>query len=150
MHLTVKHFQDLTADELFAIYRLRVAVFVVEQRCPYQEVDEADRAAYHVWLSDEQGIQAYLRVLPAGVTYPEASVGRVIAARRREGLGTRILREGIRVAKEKLNARSLYIGAQTYARGLYEKAGFVQASAEYMEDGIPHIHMRLSLEGENA
>lgn len=141
MELTVKHFSQLTRDELFAIYKLRVAVFVVEQQCAYPEVDDADKTAYHLWLSDAGGIQAYLRVLPPHATFDTASIGRVIAVKRRQGLGGRIVAEGIRAAREKFGAEAITIEAQTYARGLYEKAGFVQSSEEFLEDGIPHIQM---------
>lgn len=61
MELVVKHFSELSADELFELYKLRVSVFVVEQKCPYQEVDDADRAAYHIWLKDENGIEKPMR-----------------------------------------------------------------------------------------
>ena len=145
MELVIKHFDELSTHELYEILKLRVSVFVVEQNCPYQEIDDADQKAYHVYLKDETGIQAYLRVLPKGVTFQEASVGRVIAVKRRCGLGSRILSEGIKVAKERFGAKCLVIGAQVYARGLYEKAGFVQSSPEYLEDGIPHIEMTLQL-----
>ncbi len=141
MELTVKHFSQLTRDELFAIYKLRVAVFVVEQQCAYPEVDDADKTAYHLWLSDAGGIQAYLRVLPPHATFDTASIGRVIAVKRRQGLGGRIVAEGIRAAREKFGAEAITIEAQTYARSLYEKAGFVQSSEEFLEDGIPHIQM---------
>ena len=141
MELFVKHFSQLTRDELFEIYKLRVAVFIVEQQCAYPEVDDADRQAYHIWLRDGDGIQAYLRVLPAGATFDTVSIGRVIAVKRRCGLGSRIVAEGIRAAKEKFGARVITIEAQTYAKGLYEKAGFIQSSEEFLEDGIPHIQM---------
>lgn len=147
LELVVKHFSQLTADELADLYRLRVAVFVVEQKCPYQEVDLADKAAYHVWLRNGEGIQAYLRVLPAGTNFDEPSIGRVIAVKRRCGLGSRILRAGIQVARERLGAGSIVLEAQVYARGLYEKQGFVPVSEEFLEDGIPHIRMRLRLDG---
>ena len=142
MERIVRHFDELTTRELFDLYKLRVSVFVVEQNCPYQEVDDADRVSYHVWLRDEDGIAAYLRVIPAGVSFEDVSIGRVIAVRRRCGLGTRIVEEGIRVAREKLQARRITIEAQTYARALYEKLGFRQTSAEFLEDGIPHIRMQ--------
>ena len=74
MKLFVKHFSELTARELYEIYKLRVSVFVVEQKCYYQEVDDADKDAYHVWLRDEDGIEAYARVLPRGATFPEVSI----------------------------------------------------------------------------
>ena len=142
MERIVRHFDELTTRELFDLYKLRVSVFVVEQNCPYQEVDDADRVSYHVWLRDEDGIAAYLRVIPAGVSFEDVSIGRVIAVRRRCGLGTRIVEEGIRVAREKLRAQRITIEAQTYARALYEKLGFRQTSAEFLEDGIPHIRMQ--------
>ena len=145
MELTVKHFSQLSAEELFEIYRLRVSVFIVEQRCPYQDVDDEDRTAYHLWLRDENGIAAYARLLPPGVTFPTAAIGRVIAVRRRCGLGTRIVDAAINAAREKLSADVITIEAQVYARSLYEKAGFVQTSEEFLEDGIPHVQMQLRL-----
>lgn len=142
MELTVKHFSELTAEELFEIYKLRVSVFIVEQNCPYQEVDDADPESYHVYMKDNDGIQAYLRVIPKGVTHDDVSIGRVISVKRRCGIGTEIVKAGVAVAKEKLNAESISIGAQTYARKLYEDIGFVQSGDEYLEDGIPHIPMK--------
>lgn len=145
MELTVKHFSELSAEELFEIYKLRVSVFIVEQKCPYQDVDDADRTAYHLWLRDENGIAAYARLLPPGVTFPTAAIGRVIAVRRRCGLGTRIVDAAINAAREKLSADVITIEAQVYAQSLYEKAGFVQTSEEFLEDGIPHVQMQLRL-----
>ena len=146
MELVIKHFKELTTEELFAIYKLRTAVFVVEQNCPYQEVDDADRVAYHLYLRDEDGIAAYLRVLPQGVAHEAAAIGRVISVKRRMGLGTKIVQAGIAVAKEKFHADCLEIGAQTYVRKLYENVGFIQSGPEYVEDGIPHIPMMLNLD----
>ena len=145
MELTVKHFRELTAEELYDIYRLRAAVFVVEQNCVYQDVDDADKTAYHLWLSDEDGIQAYLRVLQKGARFEDVSIGRVIAVKRRRRLGSQILAAGIQTAKEKFKAKRIVIEAQIYARKLYENAGFVQTSGEFLEDGIPHIQMTLEL-----
>lgn len=145
MELIQKHFSQLTTLELQKLYQLRVAVFVVEQQCPYQEVDAADVSAFHLWLQEGEEILAYLRVLPKGVNFDEVSIGRVIALRRRQGLGSRILSAGIRTAREQLGAESIVLEAQVYARGLYEKAGFQPVSEEFLEDGIPHIRMRLTL-----
>ena len=145
MELVVKHFSELSAEELFEIYKLRVSIFVVEQNCPYQEVDDADRVAYHLWLKDEDGIEAYARVLPQGAAFPTASIGRVIAVKRRCGLGSKIVEAAIDVAKTKFRAEKLTIEAQVYARSLYEKHGFYQTSEEFLEDGIPHIQMQLNL-----
>jgi len=147
MELIVRHFSELSREELFEIYRLRVSVFVVEQQCPYQEIDDADRLAYHVYLKDAEGIQAYLRVLPPKAVFDTAAIGRVIAVKRRCGLGTEIVAAGIKVAEEKFGAKTIKIEAQTYARGLYEKLGFVQTSEEFLEDGIPHIGMTWTAPG---
>ena len=141
MELKIKHFCELSAQELFAIYKLRVSVFVVEQNCPYQEVDDADEHAYHVWFEDEDGIEAYLRVVEPGVVFPECAIGRVIAVKRRCGLGTKIVSAGLRAAQERYGAEAVRIEAQTYARKLYEGLGFVQTTEEFLEDGIPHIGM---------
>ena len=141
MELICKHFTQLTRDELFQIYKLRVAVFIVEQQCAYPEIDDADQVAWHLWLQDGDGIAAYLRVLPPGATFDTASLGRVIAVKRRQGLGSRIVAAGIRAAQGQFGAQTITIEAQTYARSLYERAGFVQTSQEFLEDGIPHIRM---------
>ena len=145
MELIVKHFSELSAEELFEIYKLRVSVFIVEQSCPDQDIDDADKSAYHVWLRDEDGIEAYARVLPAGVAFPTAAFGRVIAVKRRCGLGTKIVAAAIETARDKLGADMITIEAQVYARSLYENLGFRQTSEEFLEDGIPHIQMQLEL-----
>ena len=97
---TVKTFDQLTLEELYDILRLRVDVFVVEQQCPYPELDGKDREALHVFARDQEGIQAYLRVLRPGVSFSEASLGRVISRRRRQGLGTQLLQRGLLAAEE--------------------------------------------------
>ena len=145
MELVIKHFGELTVRELHDILRLRSEIFVVEQNCVYQDIDGCDPHGYHLYLRDEDGIVAYLRVLPAGVRYAEVSLGRVVSAKRRRGHATRLLREGIAVAREKFGAESIMIGAQKYARALYEGVGFAPYGDDYLEDGIPHIHMRLDL-----
>lgn len=142
-----KRFEELTTAELYEILKLRASVFVVEQSCPYLDPDGLDQKALHVWLAGEEGILAYLRVMPRGAESEHVSIGRVVAARRRCGLGTQILREGVRAARELFHADSVYLEAQSYARGLYEKQGFRQISAEFLLDGIPHIKMLLDGEG---
>ena len=141
MYLQIKRFHELTTDELYAILKLRVDVFVVEQRCPYGEIDGLDQKALHVWLQDEEGIEAYVRVLDKGVKSEHAAIGRVIAVKRRMGLGTKIVQAGLDAAREYYGADAVYIEAQTYARSLYENLGFRQISGEFQEDGIPHIQM---------
>lgn len=145
MEITVKHFSELTATELFEIYRIRSAVFVVEQNCPYQDIDVADKEAYHIWIQDEGRVVAYARVLPPGTTFETVAIGRVLSVKRRCGVATLLMREAINVAQEKFSADKITLGAQVYAKSLYEKVGFHQISDEYLEDGIPHILMELLL-----
>ena len=145
VELVIKEFSELTTDELFEILKLRVTVFVVEQNCCWQEIDDFDRQSIHVYLKDSSGILAYLRVVPSGLVCDDVSIGRVIAAKRRCGLGTRVLSEGIKAAKEKFNADVISIEAQSYAKEFYEKAGFVQTSEEFLDTGIPHIQMKLKI-----
>ena len=143
MELRVKRFHELTTDELYRILKLRVSVFVVEQNCPYMELDDCDQNAVHVWLEDKDGIQAYLRVMDSGIENESVSIGRVIALKRRQGLGSQVLSEGIRAAKDFFHADTIYLEAQVYAKGLYEKQGFRQISEEFLLDGIPHVRMLL-------
>ena len=143
MQVIVKKFSELNTEELYSIMELRVAVFVVEQNCPYVEIDGLDRDAVHVWLEEGGRILAYLRVMDRGVESEYVSIGRLLAAERRKGYGTRILSEGIRVAREYFGADRIYLEAQVYARGLYEKQGFKAVSEEFLLDGIPHVKMML-------
>lgn len=145
MELLVKHFDELTNDELYEILKIRVDVFVVEQKCPYPEIDGKDKNAYHLFLRDERGIAAYLRVLDRGVSFNEPSLGRILTARRGEGLGIRIVSEGIKFAAEKFSAAKIKIEAQVYAKGFYEKLGFRQCSEPFWDDGIEHIAMQLTM-----
>lgn len=143
MELIIKHFKDLNTNELFNIYKLRISVFVVEQNCPYQEVDDIDKNAYHLYLIENNDILAYARVF--SIDDSTMAIGRVIATKRRCGLGSNILQAAINLAKEQKLAKKIIIEAQTYAKPFYEKQGFYQISDEFLEDGIPHIKMKLDL-----
>ena len=147
MKLILKKFEELTNIELYEILRARSEVFVVEQTCPYQDMDRKDIGAYHLWLEDEDGIAAYVRLLDVGVSYENAaSIGRVISLRRHMGLASRLLKEGIRLIGEIYGTQRIKIGAQKYARSLYEKVGFVRSGEDYLEDGIVHIPMTLAVD----
>ncbi|MBO5027592.1 MAG: GNAT family N-acetyltransferase [Clostridia bacterium] len=141
METFVKKFDALTATELYEILRVRAEVFIVEQNCAYQDLDGVDLDAYHVFLRENGKIVAYLRVVDKGKRLDEVSIGRVISLKRRQGIGGKLMKVGLAVAKEKFGARTVKVGAQVYAKPFYESVGFVQISGEYMEDGIPHIYM---------
>ena len=137
-----RSFDDLTTRELYAILALRASVFVVEQRCVYQDVDGADAAARHVWATratdDRDEIVAYLRIVPAGAKYAEASIGRVVVApgARGGGLARELMQRGIAAA-----GAAVRIGAQAHLESFYRSLGFVPVSGVYDEDGIPHVEM---------
>ena len=141
MKLHIKSYRELTRDELYAILRLRVSVFVVEQNCPYQEIDDLDQGALHLWLEDADGIEAYLRVLDRGAMSEYVSIGRVVTSNRNTGYGSLVLKKGIEVAEAYFRADRIYLEAQTYAKGFYEKEGFRQISEEFVMDGIAHVKM---------
>lgn len=142
METVVKKFNELNNYEIYEILRLRSSVFVVEQNCVYLDLDGVDLDAYHVYLKDGDEIVAYLRVIDKGKRLDEVSIGRVISLYRRKGLGTKVMKQGIRVAKEKFGAKTIKIGAQVYAVPFYEQVGFkVIPNGEYVEDGQPHVYM---------
>ncbi len=143
METIVKHFNELTVSELYEILRARAEVFIVEQNCVYQDVDNVDKEAYHVYLREDGKIVAYLRVVDKDKRLDEVSLGRVITLKRRQGYGSKVMKVGIEVARERFGATKIKIGAQAWAKPFYEQVGFRQSSGEYMEDGIPHIYMIL-------
>jgi ElaA protein len=138
-----KHFNDLTLRELYAILQLRNAVFVVEQNCPYNDCDYKDLQAWHLMGMENEQLLAYARLIPAGISYPECSIGRVVSspAARGKGLGKELMRESIRRTGEIFHAPSIRIGAQLYLQHFYSSFGFIRDSDVYLEDNIPHIEM---------
>lgn len=148
MELVIKRFEELSLEELYEILKVRAEVFIVEQNCVYQDVDDKDKHSYHVYLKDDTGIKAYLRVIDKGVSFEDVSIGRVLTVNRGCGLGKRIMLEGIKIAKEKMNAERIIIEAQSYAKEFYEKVGFKKVSDDFMMDGILHIKMVLDLTQE--
>lgn len=140
MNTIIKPFDKLTTQELFNIYKLRVDVFVVEQQCPYHEIDDIDLESYHIYLQDDNSkILSYCRLYQQNDTY---HIGRVISSTRRKGYGTQIMKTALEFAGQTLHADSIIIEAQTYARNFYEKLGFIQTSEPFDEDGIEHIQMK--------
>src|SRR5688572_23769153 len=139
-----KNWAELGNDELYELLVVRARVFVVEQDCPYLDLDGLDRSSWHLWPAAPGGaVLAYLRVLPPGLKYDEPSLGRVVTApeARRGGLGRLLIPEGLRRAEALFGPRPIRIGAQLYLERFYGELGFVRASDEYDEDGIPHIEM---------
>jgi ElaA protein len=136
-------YNALTVPQLYAVLQLRSDVFVMEQNCPYQDMDGFDAQAVHVmgWAGDS--LVAYARCFPAGVKFVEASIGRVItsAALRGKGAGPALMQQAIDCVQQQWGAQPIRIGAQARLNKFYGKLGFVETGAPYIEDGIPHIEM---------
>ena len=138
-----KSFRELTVYELYAIMRLRLEVFVVEQNCPFQDADNKDQHCYHLcgWANDIP--VAYVRLVPPGISYTEPSIGRVVTApaNRRAGAGRTLMLKAIEHCELLFGRTNIKIGAQLYLTKFYESLGFVQSGDVYLEDGIDHIEM---------
>ena len=136
-------FDELTPREIHDLYRLRAAVFVVEQNCAFQDVDGADPRSFHLLGSLDGELVAYARLLPAGVKFDEPSIGRVITAPsiRRTGMGRVLMDEAMRRARGLWPGQALRIGAQAHLERFYNAYGFRKSSEPYDEDGILHIEM---------
>ena len=139
-----KAFKDLSVDEYFEILHLRTAIFVVEQDCPYQEVDEKDRLSFHLFgRAENEEVIAVTRILPQGVSYNEISIGRVALKKeyRGKGIADELMKETFQFIENELGQQPIRISAQKYLLNYYNKHGFKQVGKGYLEDNIPHIEM---------
>ena len=136
-------FNQLTTQQLHDLMRLRIDVFVVEQDCPYPEIDGRDLDATHILGTDNDEIVAYTRILPAGSVFPEVSFGRVVVAQSHRGksLGHDLLKFTLATIEAEHGNIPVRISAQVYLVGYYQQYGFEIAGEEYLEDGLPHIDM---------
>ncbi|MBD1576349.1 GNAT family N-acetyltransferase [Vibrio sp. S11_S32] len=138
-------FAELSPLELYQLLRLRVDVFVVEQTCPYPELDGKDILAgvYHLIGYQENELVACARLLPQGVSFSEVSIGRVATNKnhRGAGLGHQLLQTAIEFCLTYWPNCDITIGAQSHLEAYYQQHGFKKASEEYLEDDIPHIDM---------
>lgn len=139
----LKPFNELTVHELYGILQLRSEVFVVEQNCPYQDADGKDFKAWHLCGYQNGKPVVYARLLPAGVSYAEVSIGRVVSSPtvRKEGYGKLLMAEAIAQCEKLFGKQPIRIGAQAYLKKFYEGFGFEDMNEPYLEDGIPHLIM---------
>lgn len=145
MKLKAKLFPQLTTTELYEILKARAEIFVVEQNCIYQDLDDIDYRSLHIFYEENGKVIAYLRAFEKDSASGIIQMGRVLTLTHGIGLGGKLLKEGLSLIKEKMNPSSIYIEAQCYATGFYEREGFVISSAEFLEVGIPHVEMILNL-----
>jgi ElaA protein len=142
----LKKFDELTPFELYGIIQLRNEVFVVEQNCVYQDADDKDQVSMHLCGRNGKNLVAYTRIIPPGICYSQASIGRVVTspAYRKMGAGRQLMAESISRTFASFNCTEIKIGAQVYLTVFYKSLGFKPCSEGYLEDGIPHIEMILN------
>jgi ElaA protein len=140
----IKSFETLSVNELYDILRLRSEIFVVEQNCVYLDLDGKDKLALHLFGEFENKIVAYSRLFRPGITFDNASIGRVVVDTnyRNKKWGHDLMREAIAGIESHFSEIKITIGAQLYLKKFYESHGFIQTSEMYLEDDIPHIEMK--------
>jgi len=141
----VKNFDELTPHELYEILALRQNVFIIEQNCIYEDLDNYDQKATHVFTQNEdQKVIAYLRILPPLTKFKnDYSISRVATCQsiRKSGLGKQLMTKALATLNESFNNPPIRISAQKYLEKFYQELGFKTVSDSYLEDGIPHVEM---------
>ena len=139
----VKKFSELSIEELYQILRLRSEVFVVEQDCVYQDLDNKDQISVHIFIKEKNEIVAYTRIFKSGDYYKNPSIGRVVVAKKDRGkeLGKKIMISSIDYIQENLKGDKIELSAQKYLDKFYKDLGFYKIGEDYLEDGIPHQRM---------
>ena len=141
MELKTKYFNELNTAELYELLKARAEIFVVEQNCAYQDLDDKDYDSLHVFYEEGGKVIAYLRAFRKDEE--TVQIGRVLTLKHGTGLGGKLLKEGIKQIQSIMEPKHIYIEAQCYAVGYYEREGFRVCSNEFLEDGIPHVQMLL-------
>ncbi|WP_407393551.1 GNAT family N-acetyltransferase [Methanobrevibacter sp.] len=137
----LKQFDELTNNELYGILKLRAEVFVVEQDCPYQDLDGKDQSAYHLFLEDNEEIVAVSRILPEGISYEDMAIGRVVVKEsyRGQGISKVMMRKAMDFIIHDLGKKTIRLSGQAYLTNFYNNLGFKTVSECYLEDGIEHF-----------
>ena len=142
----IKTFNELSSQDIYSILQLRSEVFVVEQNCVYQDIDDKDQYALHLLLKKDDYLIGYSRIFKAGDYFKEASIGRVLVKKqdRNNRHGSLLMELSIKAIKDHFKENTIKISAQTYLKKFYNELGFDPIGEEYLEDGIPHIAMLLN------
>jgi ElaA protein len=144
MNFETSAFHSLSLNDFYDIISLRIQVFVIEQNCPYQDLDGKDKKSFHVIGKDTKGeIKATARILPAGISYPEVAIGRVVVAEEHRGTGAghQLMNSCMEFIENQFGKVSVRISAQKHLEKFYNQHHFVSTGKEYLEDGIPHVEM---------
>ena len=145
--IITKTFYELDTEDLYQILRLRSEVFVVEQDCVYQDIDNKDQNAIHLYYKKNSEIVAYTRIFEAGHYYENPCIGRVVVSKKNRGkdFGKKIMIDSIEYKRRNIKAEKIELSAQKYLDKFYEDLGFYSKGEEYLEDGIPHQRMFFDL-----
>ncbi len=139
----IKKFEFLSIEELYGMLQLRAEVFVVEQDCVYQDIDDKDQKAVHVFGYKGDELVAYTRIFESGFYFDKASIGRVVVKQteRNHKYGYDLMQASIQCIYDFYGEQPIKISAQTYLKHFYNNLGFKEMGEGYLEDGIPHIEM---------
>jgi ElaA protein len=139
----IKNFEEITTAELYEIIKARVDVFVVEQDCPYPDLDGYDQQAIHLWAEQENNVLAYCRIFDKGIKYNETSIGRVLTSEKGRGknLGKQLIQYALETIENRFKTLEVRISAQDYLLRFYSGFGFQDTGKKYLEDNIPHTEM---------
>ena len=142
-----KTFSELDTEDLYQILRLRSEVFVVEQDCVYQDIDNKDQNAIHLYYKENHQIVAYTRIFKAGHYYENPCIGRVVVSKKNRGndLGKKIMIDSMEYIKQNIKGEKIELSAQKYLNKFYKDLGFYKIGEDYLEDGIPHQRMIFDL-----
>lgn len=139
----IKSFDELTVPEFHEIIKARIDVFVVEQNCPYHDLDGYDEKAIHLWAEQDNVVLAYCRIFDKGIKYSETSIGRVLTSEKGRGknLGKQLIQYAVETIENRFKTSEVRISAQDYLLRFYSYFGFEDTGKKYMEDNIPHSEM---------
>lgn len=143
-----KHYDDLSLNEFHDLLALRIKVFIVEQNCPYQELDGKDKKSYHLICRNGEGsLVGTMRVLPQGLAYDDIAFGRVVLDETARGAkeGHQMMKEALTFSKNEFGEVPIILSAQKHLEKFYSSHKFISTGKEYLEDGIPHVEMRLNI-----
>lgn len=145
MSIKAKYFNELTTTELYELLKVRSEIFVVEQNCIYQDLDDIDYNSLHIFIEENNEIIAYLRAFYKDDYKEIVQLGRVLTKEHGLGNGKKLILEALPIIKKRLKPKKIYIEAQKYAEDFYKKFGFITKSKEFLEDGISHVIMELDI-----
>lgn len=139
----IKTFDEFTVPELYNVLKARIDVFVIEQNCPYPDLDNYDQKAIHIWAEEDGEVLANCRIFDKGIKYPEASIGRVLTTEKARGkkLGKLLIQYAVETIENRFHTSEIRISAQDYLLRFYGDFGFEDTGKKYLEDNIPHTEM---------